>query len=1129
MADYTYTATPLGSAALYGLDTFQGAAGTRVDLRSPDVGASWSQVYNQGGLNSLKLNGAGLLLPANSNPQIYVKQDSLPGPDYDVWVTALDQVDAVGGGAAANALAVARYDIGTGRAYVAGFTTSGHLSRPSYGIYLWSGGTLTPIGVPVLASFTRGQRYTCRFMLRGTLLTLIMHDGTTIAAVDTTLSAAGSAGIFASNDAFDGTAGYYFSGFRLTYADPATVLGAASGDANATGAVLPAPGGLPAAAVRLDWNFRTSPQAAPGAVVFGGASFDIVRQVAPLGGGVLPAPAVSGTSLLSGVWVGTAGTLPAPRLSYGVLAAPGPLATGGAVTSWGVAIDAVARPAPLVGSGTLTTAALTTISTMIVTPLAGAGVVIGGAAGSAGIVATSLVGSGTLPAATPSGSVSIRPVLAAPGALPAPSVGSGVGLSVVLAAPGVLPAPAVGGGVRLSVVLAAPGALPTVATSFDQSFRIAPLAAPGVLIAASTRVDATFQSVLAAPGVLLAALSADVSAGRYVLAATGTLPAAAPRVDVTYVVAPLVGLGTVLYGGLSTDADFSTTIIPLAYDPHLVSPTLLLDWTVPVSPLATVGTLVDLNSGVGTSPAITPLVGDGTLPAVTVKTSVSVPLGIAALRLRAPTFVTLSTDGLYDGQAWHQLGPDADGSDYPLIEPSDDVRHLIADAALVFRGVAYDPPLRVAWVAGLGNLFLGTEGLPIPPPTPPDPTLPSFAPTHLCDVAIVDAGGAIVFDSTAADDYAGEQYGPYLFAHRWSGPDAALYLTQRIKFPRAELGFQVPNTLWPASARLCERVGEVACPQVTSLNDIADRVTLVPGYNIALPYAGPAVSGVERVSTVTIDCIPGAGLGRYPDCADGAATPLAYAGTAAANAIGDLAVAGDGCYHVRPVVSINSGRATLADGVLQFGNDCRPCCSCSDYVDLATALSDLWTQLRAIGLDAEAVRAQLAAGHDRWRQLEVPGAVPLRVRMAGLCHNFRYVDLAVQACYVGDECRTFLGVNLTIHIDGGPPALTFRPLADDCFISSVCPQVDRSTVYLLGDPDMPTNRSFITIAAKRWTQGDAAYEMMLLWDKVQPRSTATARIRFVFGKLDKRVMTTMRVDASPSDQGTVGIPIVTVS
>jgi hypothetical protein len=125
------------------------------------------------------------------------------------------------------------------------------------------------------------------------------------------------------------------------------------------------------------------------------------------------------------------------------------------------------------------------------------------------------------------------------------------------------------------------------------------------------------------------------------------------------------------------------------------------------------------------------------------------------------------------------------GTDFPLVEPSEDVRYLLADFQLDYPDPAdYDsaveafkPPFRLAWMYGFGcdpstipansssslSESLGSESTDEFPPIP----------THGIDIVVFDDDGRTVFDSTTAEDFTARDWGPRLRIYNWGASNVS--------------------------------------------------------------------------------------------------------------------------------------------------------------------------------------------------------------------------------------------------------------------------------------------------------------------------------------------------------------------
>ena len=126
-----------------------------------------------------------------------------------------------------------------------------------------------------------------------------------------------------------------------------------------------------------------------------------------------------------------------------------------------------------------------------------------------------------------------------------------------------------------------------------------------------------------------------------------------------------------------------------------------------------------------------------------------------------------------------------------------------------------------------------------------------------------------------------------------------------------------------------------------TVHTLNGRVTLQAGYNAALAVPAAAV-GVRAPAQLSLDSQPGAGAGKYLNCggsSDGAIHSI--------NALGPDSkynfqwLADNACYWMTRVTAVVDGRMTLVKSKLRLLNNCGPCCSCQDYVDVYNRIRTL--------------------------------------------------------------------------------------------------------------------------------------------------------------------------------------------
>lgn len=440
------------------------------------------------------------------------------------------------------------------------------------------------------------------------------------------------------------------------------------------------------------------------------------------------------------------------------------------------------------------------------------------------------------------------------------------------------------------------------------------------------------------------------------------------------------------------------------------------------------------------------------------------------------------------------------GVDYPLQRPSEDVRFLLADFHISFDAPEspFTRPFSLYWLYGFGcdtglvasPEFVGhgdSSSSSWQPACSPiyssvsgssesvgEDCLPT--PAHAFDVIVKDANGQIVFDSTTAGtSMTTKPWGNRLQVVVWQS--AAGVICRAVAHtawgPTDETRQrQYPIYFFPDRAVLNDRTVDQLPKRLRSLTVLLDQlrqtpVNLTAGYNMRIDVAAqPATSGRRRVTRLTFNAVPGAGLGTFPDC-EPQPLYIRKINNVRPTDTGHFSLAAADCYWIRPPTTVvsESPRTTLpatavspgniptpglphaAAGTaknlpgwpeddspdyaqLQIGNDCAPCVDCEDYVAAAKYMNKTAGAYRAAGASAEQTRDTYALSRDRW--LAYAACVqqrPLRVRLLPqLCP---FIDVAAQFCNQGTTCYTNLelGIALSTSPTGGEgeavPGYTF--------------------------------------------------------------------------------------------------------
>ena len=265
----------------------------------------------------------------------------------------------------------------------------------------------------------------------------------------------------------------------------------------------------------------------------------------------------------------------------------------------------------------------------------------------------------------------------------------------------------------------------------------------------------------------------------------------------------------------------------------------------------------------------------------------------------------------------------------------------------------------------------------------------------------------ILANFTYADNFQSVFFGEYIIYRWWHATTLPSGLTDDdiyvcLVVPQDELmNFMYPLT--PSDAYIMAslinpRMGRVRRIAVDSNPGYAitpsdfvtsDSVTLEAGNNIAtsVQAANPAVGldivpeDTVRVPTVVvIDADPGAGTGRYSTC-NTTTPPLKLINTTGPDVLGNFEFQGQDCTWIErmltgspvlPPTHQNTDYLTTAlDFSIELHQDCLACCDCSDYGDVYSNLSKIWTRARTAAARIEVARKQYIALNAQLRQIKI--------------------------------------------------------------------------------------------------------------------------------------------------------------
>jgi hypothetical protein len=478
------------------------------------------------------------------------------------------------------------------------------------------------------------------------------------------------------------------------------------------------------------------------------------------------------------------------------------------------------------------------------------------------------------------------------------------------------------------------------------------------------------------------------------------------------------------------------------------------------------------------------------------------------------------------------------GVDYPLIDPSEDIRYLLADLYLEHVGV-YRPPFHIRYMHGFGCL----PGIPAGIPPHPVVLMPY-------NIVIVDATNHVVYDTRDANDIKIRDWGPRNRIYEWHLQGRTLRAVIHTAWspdndpePR-----QYGHHIIPQSAVIDSRAIHVIPSRVSSINAVLDsitakRVDLQAGYNMVVTHQAVKIADGGRVKhQIRFDAMPGAGDGVFPDC-DPPPLAITKINSIAPTAAGDFHLAAADCFGLRrptqiirddslvfarPVTMLSPGNDTLSEeplpdsragtttaargwpeskqyGHLQLTNDCKACCDCDDYIAVARYMNRVAGDYKQIGNSIMASRGIYHENRQRFlKHAACINSRPLRIFMQPQICPF--IDIAGQYSNHTEECLSDL--TITFQLSASP---------DD--MATVVP----GYTLITGASRKPGRRSGLT---ERYTLQGAWPTFTAHWDSVEPFASVSVRFRLEFPECFVPYVVTARItgelDGAPIDIGDSG-------
>lgn len=357
------------------------------------------------------------------------------------------------------------------------------------------------------------------------------------------------------------------------------------------------------------------------------------------------------------------------------------------------------------------------------------------------------------------------------------------------------------------------------------------------------------------------------------------------------------------------------------------------------------------------------------------------------------------------------------GLDYPLVQPSADIRYLIADFYFAYNDPAdytqtnstpAQPPFRIKRLYNVGC---------IDNPVPTD-HVPRGG--SAIDIVIVDANDAVIFDTTTAvlTEESVSAWGGDYNLYIWKTADAVCRMLIYTTWAAADDDKKnYDKYLAPQNAVLDSRSVYRMPKHVKSLSirngtfqTQAYRGDFVfqNGYNTEIAAVDPATTAFRRTTRIAFSAVSGSGAGKYP-CATGSPTieyPIKTINGVPTGAGGHFLLGAADCLWIRrPTIYIPGTANPRPTQTVQqqIGADCKPCCSCADYAATALFMNYTRDRYKLIGQRATEIKGQHETNIARWtayRQCTISN--PLKVVIVP--QRAPFADIAIMVCNNCDTC-----------------------------------------------------------------------------------------------------------------------------
>jgi hypothetical protein len=285
------------------------------------------------------------------------------------------------------------------------------------------------------------------------------------------------------------------------------------------------------------------------------------------------------------------------------------------------------------------------------------------------------------------------------------------------------------------------------------------------------------------------------------------------------------------------------------------------------------------------------------------------------------------------------------GTDFPFVAPSTDIRGMFEDINLVYTE-SHSLPLKVTRVSGFQ--FLSPSG---------------------SNLIIEDEDDNVVFDTSVATTRSNSLWGSDRIVYSWEFSGKALYAVQYI----GNGAVQRPALFYPDNAILDERAYLIEPDKVNKLRvgatDYYGDVSLVAGNNFVFVLRNTtSVEGKRKINYIQTAVGIGYGTGIYAQCPDDCVSDaIKTVNGIKPTSYGNLGLVATDCYWLGvPGISDGSHYWPTYSNRLDIFNNCSPCCECNDFVKTYKGIRNLYEKFKTLGSRTMKVRSQQYANQAKW-------------------------------------------------------------------------------------------------------------------------------------------------------------------